>query len=144
MTDEKLSRQKNRAGVLIKPLSLDWMTETERDVFGVPYMSREKETHASLNAGLGALDNHHIAPFLRIIDVAPIIEMAIMRLWELSITSNPKAMRQTKVILETAVKIPIKAALKHLPKELRQEVCAEVITELRGEPREDNKRRSGE
>jgi len=144
MTDEKLSRQKNRAGVLIKPLSLDWMTETERDIFGVPYMGHEKETHARLTAGLDALDNRHIAPFLRIIDIAPIIEMAITRLWELSTTSDPTTKAQTKVILETASEIPIKVTLKHLPQKLRQEVCAEVITELRGEPREDNKRRSGE
>jgi len=136
MTDENEIRKTR--------LTLDWMTETERDIFGVPYMGHEKETHARLTAGLDTLDNRHIAPFLRIIDVAPIIEMAIMRLWELSNTPDSKARRQTEIILETAAKISIKAALKHLPKELKEEVCAEVIAELEGKLGKDNKRRSGE
>ena len=121
MTDENEIRKTR--------LTLDWMTETERDIFGVPYMGHEKETHARLNVGLGTLDNRHIAPFLRIIDVAPIIEMAITRLWELSITSDPAAKAQTKAILETATKIPIKAALKHLPQELRLEILEELREE---------------
>ena len=136
MTDENEIRKTR--------LTLDWMTETERDIFGVPYMGREKETHARLTARLGALDDRYIAPFLRVLDVVPIIEMAIMRLWELSNTLDSKARRQTEIILETAAKISIKAALKHLPKELRQEVCAEVIAELEGKLGKDNKRRSGE
>ena len=144
MTDEKLSRQKNRAGVLIKPLSLDWMTDTDRDIFGVPYGAVEKENHAQLREGFRKLDDLRIAPFLRVLDVVPIIEMAIMRLWELSNTPDSKARRQTEIILETAAKISIKAALKHLPKELKEEVCAEVIAELEGKLGKDNKRRSGE